>query len=172
MTGFTYELPIGRNKLLNLNSRIADSLLGGFKVNGIYTFQSGAPVFFSNDLVLIPGQTLKGISVNARQTTGSALSPSFDTAASNQFAYHVRTLPQTLGSVRQDGINNLDASLLKDFHFSEQSFFQLRFETFNALNHASFAAPTVSSATGSTFGQITSQGNIPRGVQLGGRLVF
>jgi hypothetical protein len=74
--------------------------------------------------------------------------------------------------VRQDGINNLDASVLKDFAFPRGAYFQLRFETFNALNHASFSAPTVSSATSSSFGTITSVSNSPRAVQLGGRLVF
>src|SRR6185437_11004519 len=47
VTGFTYELPIGRGKLLNLNSGIWNSLLGGFKINGIYTYQNGAPIYFS-----------------------------------------------------------------------------------------------------------------------------
>jgi hypothetical protein len=36
---------------------------------------------------------------------------------------------------------------------------QFRFEVFNTLNHASFAAPAVSSATSSSFGTITSQAN-------------
>ncbi len=172
VTGFSYELPIGKGKLLNLDSRVMDAIFGGFKINGIYTYQTGAPIYFPTDLVLASGQTSQDIKVSPRQTTGSALSSSFDTAAADQFAYHLRTLPQTISSVRQDGINNLDASMLKDFRFRKDAFFQLRFETFNALNHASFAAPIVSSATSSTFGQITSQGNIPRGVQLGGRLVF
>ncbi len=172
VTGFTYELPIGRGKLVNLNSRLMDSLLGGFKVNGIYTYQSGAPVYFANDLVLLSGESLHDISLSSRKTTGNALSTVFDTVAANQFAYHVRTLPQTFSYVRQDGINNLDASILKDFKITSTALFQLRFETFNALNHASFSAPSVSSATSSTFGQITSQGNIPREVQIGGRLVF
>lgn len=172
VTGFSYELPIGRGKPLNLNSRVMDAIFGGFKVNGIYTYQTGAPIYFPTDLVLAAGQTLQSIKVNPRQTTGSALSPSFDTLAGDQFAYHIRTLPQTFDSLRQDGINNLDASMLKDFRFSSSAFFELRFEAFNALNHASFSAPVVSSATSSTFGQITSQGNIARGIQLGGRLVF
>jgi hypothetical protein len=81
-------------------------------------------------------------------------------------------LPQTISSVRQDGINNLDASILKDFHFTESAYFQLRFETFNTVNHPTYGAPTVSSATSSAFGTITTQANTPRQVQIGGRIVF
>ena len=36
---------------------------------------------------------------------------------------------------------NLDASLLKNFHFTETAYVQLLFETFNTLNHPVFAAP-------------------------------
>jgi hypothetical protein len=49
---------------------------------------------------------------------------------------------------------------------------QFRFEVFNTLNHASFAAPAVSSATSSSFGTITAQANSARTVQFGGRFVF
>lgn len=91
-----------------------------------------------------------------------------------QYVDHYRTLPQTLSWVRQDGYNNLDASILKDFHFTEGSYFELRFETFNTLNHPIFAAPNVSSATSSTFGLITSttSNSLPRQIKIGGRIVF
>jgi hypothetical protein len=90
------------------------------------------------------------------------------------FYNHYRTLPQTISSVRADGYNNLDASILKDFKFTEKSYFQLRFETFNTLNHPVFAQPTVSSPTSSTFGTVSSvaASSQPRQVQIGGRIVF
>jgi hypothetical protein len=171
----TYDLPFGKGRTFNTNSRLLDTLFGGIKVNGIYTYQTGAPLFFSSDLVLNPGQTLNNITINNRQTTPGT--PALNTAAFNtvstqQFQYHLRTLPQTISSVRQDGINNLDASILKDIHFTESTYFQLRFETFNTVNHATFAAPAVSSATSSSFGVISAQGNTPRQVQIGGRIVF
>ena len=135
-----------------------------------YTFQTGAPLFFSNDLVT----TGQPITASTRVTTPAKAfnTAAFDTASADQFSFHLRILPYAFGNVRTDGINQLDASLLKDFHLPKGMYAQFRFETFNALNHASFAAPAVSSATSSSFGTITSQANSPRTVQLGGRFVF
>jgi hypothetical protein len=173
----TYDLPFGKGRTFNTNSRLVDMIIGGFRVNGIYTYQTGAPVFFSADIPLLPGNSISNISVNNRQIAGDSLSKVFQTANASvnnggQFQYHIRTLPQTISSVRQDGINNLDASILKDIHFTESTYFQLRFETFNTVNHPTYGAPTVSSATSSAFGTITTQANTPRQVQIGGRIVF
>lgn len=190
--GGTYNLPFGRGRLFNLGgSRLWDEIAGGYVINGIYQFQTGAPIYFSADIPLDPSVTsLREITNQTRKVSGAALNtaafvttstPSSCTGACNgsvnvggQYFDHYRTLPQTFSWARQDGYNNLDASILKDFHFSEGSYFQLRFETFNTLNHAIFAAPNVSSATSSTFGQITSTtaNSQPRQIQIGGRLVF
>lgn len=164
----SYQLPIGGNALVPLHAGWANFLFGGWRLNGMYTHQTGQPVYWSSDMVY-SGTPL---TIDPRDTT----TPSFNTSAFNtnskqQFQYHVRTFPFTLSSVRQDGIDNLDASLLKSFNFSDQRYVQLRFETFNLLNHASFAAPNVS-PTNKSFGMITSQANRPRQIQLGIRFVF
>jgi hypothetical protein len=86
-------------------------------------------------------------------------------------SFHVRSFPQTFGNVRQDGINNIDASVLKNFHFTETAYLQLRFETFNLLNHPQFGLPNVT-PNSSSFGTITAQANLPRQIQLGARFVF
>ncbi len=200
--GGLYELPFGRGKLLSLGGgKLADEIAGGWVLNGIYQFQTGLPINFSADIPFQPGMTVKNIKVNPRNTsptspalvnassvfvTGSGTSctvssgqPCDGTVFFNgQYADHYRTMPTTIGSVRADGFNNLDASMLKNFHFTEKAYLQLRFETFNTLNHAfGFKAPNVTSATSSSFGFITAQtaGNnfgTNRQVQLGGRIVF
>ena len=81
-------------------------------------------------------------------------------------------MPFTIGSVRADGYNNLDSSVLKNFAFTEKAYLQLRFETFNTFNHPFFSAPNAGSATSSSFGYITGEQATPRQVQLGGRIVF
>lgn len=210
-TGATYQLPFGKGKLVSFGgNRIMDEVLGGFVVNGIYQFQSGAPIEFSGDIPLNPGVSLRDIKVNPRDTSrtqATAAIPSSSNPAAGtyvgpfvtgnvslttpckttdsavcqgqaysnaQYTMHYRTLPQTMSWVRQDGFNNLDASILKNFNFTERTYLQLRFETFNTLNHPVFSAPNVSSATASNFGEITAvpSTSAPRQVQLGARLVF
>ena len=196
-TGATYELPFGKGKALSFGgSKLANEILGGYVVNAIYQIQTGPPVEFSADIPLAPGATLASISNAPRNTspTGSG-DPALNTAAfvtgnsttcptpgacngdvfiNGQYTFHYRTLPQTISTVRGDGFNNLDASLLKNFAFTEKTYIQLRFETFNTLNHPVFATPNVSSATASNFGYITAvaANSQPRQVQLGARIVF
>ncbi|HSY03509.1 MAG TPA: carboxypeptidase regulatory-like domain-containing protein [Acidobacteriaceae bacterium] len=194
--GATYNLPFGQGTAFSFGgSRLWNEIVGGWVLNGIYQFQTGAPIEFSADIPLASGTSLRQISDHPRNTspvgsgapalstflfvTGNTTSCSTNPCdgssfINGQYFDHVRTLPQTLSWVRADGYNNLDASLLKDFHFTESSFLQLRFETFNTLNHPVFSAPAVSSATSSSFGYITSttSNSLPRQIQLGGRIVF
>ena len=65
----------------------------------------------------------------------------------------------------------LDTSLLKQFNITETTYFQLRIEALNVLNHPSFTAPNVVATNGS-FGLITTQLNRSRALQLGVRFGF
>jgi hypothetical protein len=194
--GGSYELPFGRGKQFSFNgSRLWDEIAGGYVINGIYQFQTGAPIYFSADLFLDPSVTsLRQIvshprDVSQTQSTAALNVAAFVTTSNpktctgtcdgsvnvgGQPFDHYRTLPTTMSWVRMDGYNNLDASILKDFHFTESSYFQLRFETFNTLNHPIFAAPAVSSGSSGTFGIIsgTTANSLPRQIQIGGRIVF
>ncbi|QMV19319.1 hypothetical protein GOB94_11975 [Granulicella sp. 5B5] len=195
--GGTYNLPFGKDKMFSFGGkRWADEVFGGFVVNGIYQFQTGPPVEFPTDIPLQPGVTLRDIANQTRNTsptssgnpalsasrfvTGSATTcPTAGACDGSQFINgqyidHYRTLPTTMSWVRGDGFNNMDASILKDFHFTDSAYLQLRFETFNTFNHPVFATPNVSSATASNFGYITAvaANSQPRQVQLGARIVF
>jgi hypothetical protein len=55
ITAINYDLPIGKGKLINLENSWVDRLLGGWRVNGIYTFQSGAPIQWMNGSTNNPG---------------------------------------------------------------------------------------------------------------------
>ncbi len=191
--GGSYRLPFGQGRMFSFNgSRLWNEIAGGYVLNGIYQFQTGAPIYFSSDIPLAPSITsLRQITIHNRDTAGTALNTAAFVTTSytdktctgacdgsapiaGQFFDHYRTLPQTMSWVRQDGYNNLDASILKDFPITEHAHFQLRFETFNTLNHPIFSAPNVSSATNSNFGKITAVGknSAPRQIQIGGRLIF
>jgi hypothetical protein len=60
---------------------------------------------------------------------------------------------------------------LKNTKIYERYEFQFRFEAFNALNHAIFASPNVD-PTSTNFGRITATTVLPRGLELGFKLVF
>jgi len=179
-TAMSYQLPFGKGQPVNLESRWANLLAGGWGINTIYSYQTGAPVEWVNgstttigDYVYLGGpinfnnRQFNGTSFDVNQFNWASLKP----PANQQFQFHIRNFPTTFGNLRQDSINNINASLLKRFNINERAYLQLRFEAFNVLNRTQFAAPNVT-ATSSAFGTITSQANLPREIQIGGRIVF
>jgi hypothetical protein len=186
VTAISYDLPVGHGRAVNLHSRLADAIVGGWHLNSVYTFQTGAPLVWVNgstttpgDYVFYGGAGALPASFNNRYTettaNGTAL-PTFDTSqfgtnSANAFAYHIRTFSTTFPNLRQDGLNEWDPSMLKNFYVTEKAYFQLRFEVFNVLNHPTFSAPNLQ-ATGGSFGVITTQANRPRTIQAGARFVW
>jgi len=95
-------------------------------------------------------------------------------------AYLFGTAGERLGNARTPGFYNMDTSLSKEFHFSEQRYFQFRWEVFNTLNHMNLGLPNTSwclppNADGSTdrvhqagcsFGLITNIGTDPRAMEF------
>ncbi len=183
--GGTYDLPFGKGKMFAFgDSRLWNEVLGGFVINSVYQFQTGAPLQFSADIPLAPGATLRSITNQPRNTnlvagaantatytgglngaafvTGSASSCAVGSVCdgsafiNGQYVNHYRTLPYTMSWVRSDGYNNMDASILKNFNFAEGTYLQFRFETFNTLNHPVFAPANTSSATAANFGYNTT----------------
>jgi hypothetical protein len=173
----SYEIPFGHGRRFDLGSRWANLVLGGWGINGIYSFQTGGPIVFTNGSSTSPGDYVYfggpgALKVNARETNTAAFNTGlFATNSTQTFAYHIRTFSTTFPNVRQDGINQLDASMLKRINITERMYFQFRFEAFNLLNHPVFGAPNTT-ATNAGFGLITTQANRSRQIQLGGRFVF
>ena len=162
-----YVLPIGKDKMFKMQSRLTDSLVGGWSLNGVMTFASGAPLAFGN--LFYEGQPLD---FNPHQPNGLAFNTAaFVTASTLQPADNIRTLNTTFNNLRADGVKNLDASLLKNFSFGDKKYVQVRFETFNLTNRVAFSAPNLT-ATSAAFGTIAAQSNTPRRIQLGARLVW
>ena len=187
---FVYELPFGRGKRFNVQSRWLDMLVGGWGLNSIYTYQVGAPVTFVNgsttssgDYALANGtgnldmSTLNFDNRSGNLSASGASIPSFDTSAfktasTDQFQFHIRTFPTTFSAIRLDGINEWSPSLSKKFTLmNERVFAQLRLEAYNVLNHPVFGPPNTT-VTNAAFGVINTQANRPRTLQLGARITF
>lgn len=83
----------------------------------------------------------------------------------------------TFGSCRPrmfygPGARNVDLSVFKQFSLGDVRKIELRFEGFNAFNHANFGNPAASVSNTATFGKINSVVNDPREIQLAGKFYF
>lgn len=165
-----YELPF------HPHAHLMNTVLGGWKVTSVYSYQVGAPINWVNGSSTSPGDYVYfggPLGLDHRNVNTVAFNKSvFDTSAADAFQYHIRTFSTTFGNLRADGINQLDSSILKRFVFGEgRRYFELRGEMFNVPNHPVFAAPNTT-ATNAAFGTISATVNRFRTVQLSGRIVF
>ena len=155
---FVYNLPFGSGeKFAGDATGVKNAVVGGWQVNGIYTWQRGFPI-------TITAADLGGLNdtfgTNRANLVGDpnvgdrTVNRWFNTAAFAQPA------PGALGDLgrnteRGPGVNNLDLALFKNFTFTQGVRLQFRLESFNALNHTQFAnVSTNLSAT--NFGVVTS----------------
>jgi hypothetical protein len=166
-----YELPFGRGKLVGSNwNGVVDALLGGWQVNTITTFQGGMPLTITSTSAtranrIAPVQQLPG-------SIASRVLHYFDTSAfAIPAAFTYGNAPATEPDVRGPGIDNTDASLLKNFRIKEKATAQLRFEGFNIFNRVQFANPGTQDGS-TSFGVITAQQNQPRKLQVAVKIIF
>ncbi|MCS7025111.1 MAG: TonB-dependent receptor [Bryobacteraceae bacterium] len=162
-----YELPFGRGKaLLGNANRALNLVVGGWSINGIYTYQSGEPFTVRSGVLshnstaqsraaLRPGAPLPKARLQSRP---GVVGPVFF-ADTNDF---VLPEPGGLGIGRNvfqgPSYWNLDAGISKGFQISERVRLVFRTELFNALNHPNFRNPRDASVgspaiTSGLFGQ-------------------
>jgi hypothetical protein len=168
--GLTYEMPYGKGRPYGATAkRYLDLPFGGWVINGIYSRQTGAPLGWGD---LVP--TGQPINLNNREVAPGVAAlnvNAFDRVGADQPVNHIRTFRSQFSNLRIDGNNDFSASTMKNFNFTEKTYFQLRFEAFNALNRPMFGGPNLS-PTSSTFGIISGTNNNSRVIQVGGRIVF
>jgi hypothetical protein len=196
-----YSLPFGRGKsfLSDANGAV-DRIVGGWQIQGVYTFQTGFPLAFNTNLfyrggeIAIPSSERNtgrwfntsafasyldypnflpsGVTVASATTAqlNAAISAAVTAATP---ASHLRTLPFRFSDVRRDNQNNFDFSVLKDTRINEGMKIQFRLEFINAFNEPYFVAPVIN-PTNSQFGQISAsnQDNYARRVQIGVKFLF
>jgi hypothetical protein len=170
---FVYNLPFGNGEKFAADATgVKNAVIGGWQINGIYTWQRGFPITITaadlgglNDTFGTNRADLVGDpSVGERTVTQW-----FNTAAFAQPA------PGALGTLgrnteRGPGLNNLDLALFKNFPLTRGMRLQFRLESFNALNHTQFLGVSTNIAA-SNFGVVTSA-RPARINQLGVKLLF
>ncbi len=167
-----WELPLGKGRAwMNGNSRWMDGVAGGWSINAIYQWQSGAPINFGN--VIYRGNLQDIVIPYADRTVGRWFNTSgFERDPGRQLENNLRTFPLRLTGLRADGWNNWDLSLYKTFSITERWKLQLRAEAVDALNHAHFSGPNTA-PTNTLFG--TVNGTIwseQRKITMAARLTF
>ncbi|HEX4807907.1 MAG TPA: TonB-dependent receptor [Bryobacteraceae bacterium] len=178
-TSFSYALPFGKGKpFLSSSNIIVSNIVGGWSVNAVSTFQTGFPLqitqaknFNSSFGYASQRPNATGVSPKTPGSLEANLSDyinsaAFSAAPVDTFGNISRTIP-----MRGPGQANWDMSLFKDFTIMEKLKSQFRFEALNALNTPLFYGPNVSYGS-STFGQITSQANFSRELELALRFAF
>jgi hypothetical protein len=180
VVSYTVNLPFGKGRRLLTKTGPLNRLIAGWEVSGIYTAQSGTPIFLStsqvltNNFVTFSRPNNNGHSAELSGDPRERLNRWFDTSVFSQPApFTFGNVGRTLPDVRNHGINNLDFGLFKNNPFGRDGRLNLQFrsEFFNVMNHAQFANPGLAFGT-AQFGVISAQANFSRQVQLALKLIF
>jgi hypothetical protein len=163
-----YDLPFGKNPIL-----------GGWRLAGILTAQSGAPFTVNlssaanqnvSRIGLVSGNNLERPNLIGNPNSGPKTPADwFNTAA---FAVPAQNTFGTAGRnvVTGPGLAALDLSLQKQITLRELVKLQLRLDAYNALNHANFNLPgRIFGAA--NFGVVSSAGD-PRELQAAVKILF
>jgi outer membrane receptor protein involved in Fe transport len=186
---YSEELPIGAHqKYLNNTGKFVSPVISGWRMSGITTFRSGAPVavegaptalslFFGAGNTVIPfvrpnvvsGCNKSGSrSVQADGTIKWFNASCFTSADFFGLGNESRTDPK----LRADGIKNFDFSLTKATSLSERVKLNFSAEFFNIFNRTQFGQPESFLTAGATFGEPSTQANNPRLMQFALRTSF
>jgi outer membrane receptor protein involved in Fe transport len=178
-----WKLPFGKDGWLMNNDSKTAAFLGNWQANGILTLQTGTPftvtaadnsqtggnhAAYANCLTNpFTNTTTSRSAISTQSFTGVYINPnSFSTPTAGTFG----TCRPRL--VHGPGLENVDLSLFKQFPLGDVRKIELRFEFFNAFNHANFANPAASLTNTTTFGKVSSTVNDPREIQMAAKFYF
>jgi hypothetical protein len=173
-----YELPFGRGKKIDGNANaIMNGFIGGWKLNAIWTEQSGLPLTFTATTTGIANgrPNLTGVSpiIQGKRTNAQRVNAWFNIAAfTTPPAYTFGDVRRTFTQVLGPGLQNLDSSLIKDTKF-ERVTMELRAEFFNVTNTPHFSQPDTG-VQDASFGAISGTVASPpqREIQFGVKFNF
>jgi hypothetical protein len=163
----SYDLPFGKGKAFANSNKVVNQIVGGWLINAIYIFQPGAPSGDWGNIIYTGGD----LNWNPKSIDAVFNKTPFNTVSAQQLGSNVRTFPTRFANLRDDGANNVDASIIKNFQIKEGIKLQFRTEFFNFFNHVTFGAPN-RDPTSSNFAKITSQSNLPRATQMALRMTW
>jgi hypothetical protein len=193
---YVMDLPFGQGRKFGADTHgVVSALISGWTLNGVTTLQSGFPLAFTATPNLIGyGYNLRpNVDANCdKEVSGSAqdrMTRWFNTAcfsvpnagfvAGNPstnpgLRWELGNEPRVDPDLRAHGVNNWNFALTKTTPIQGRMNVMFRIEAFNLFNRTQFGPPntTVTTAATSTLGQVTTQANQPRLMQLALKLTF
>ena len=190
VANYGLDLPFGHGQMfLSQINSVTNSIVGGWRVNGITTLRSGVPIALTanpNTLAQDFGGGTPGFGVGSgiirpNYTPGCSKTVSgnrsvravqwFNTSCFTQPGpFEYGNEPRVDTDLRAAGLVNFDFSANKSFNVTEQARLKFSAEIFDLFNHPQFAEPGV--GLGPSFGVVNHQSNLPRTVQLALRLSY
>jgi hypothetical protein len=173
-----WDVPFGKGKYFGRNMpRALDLIAGGWTISYFSIFQGGFPLSFGLATATAGANSGRPNAVGnpASGVSGpivQRLTKYFNTAAFAQPAsFTYGSVSPYVGTARSPGMNEVDATLSKDFHIVERLKLQLRLSMFNVANHPVFSGPGTTLGN-ANFGTISSQANINRQLEFASKIVF
>jgi hypothetical protein len=178
-----YELPVGRGKAVAVSNGLLNAIVGGWQTSGIFTTQSGRPL---NPIGWnAAGQVVVPESNRLNATGVDPNLPSEQRTVQRWFnaAAFAPAAPGTFGTAGRNSLSgpatwNVDFSAIKNFRIMEGQSLQLRYETFNTLNHPQWGNPNTNAwntntvAAPANFARITSTATDMRQMQFALKYIF
>lgn len=177
----TYDLPFGTGRAYVNHPGLLDAIVGGWSVNGLYTFQSGQPFSVNgtigtnngggNFAYVDPSKLYNGAHTVTHWANAAAFSnPSPAVGPTDTFSFGGRP-----GQGTGPHFHRSDIGITKQWHTPLSSILEFRAEAFNVTNTPDFGQPGSLSPQNSNFASITSTRNSPndaRQLQFAVKLIF
>jgi carboxypeptidase family protein/TonB-dependent receptor-like protein len=175
-----YDLPIGKGKLVNVNSTWLNAVVGGWTISGLSEIHSGTALSIFDSLAngtfsdgVRPNISANPFKLSSGRSRSAKEAEWFDTTVFSHAApYTFGNTPRSFG--RGPRLFTSDASLVKKVPVYEGAALELRAEALNVFNHASLGNPNTTFGS-SSFGTISTlqPGGVPsRTLQLAAHLTF
>jgi len=147
----TYEVPIGRGRAyMSKIPKVADFLIGGWKVTGVGTYMSGSFPRFGNYIVN-GNPCISSPTRNAWFNTSA-----FEKLPQN--TYVLRNNPLQYDCLTGPSFFTIDASLAKNFNITDRVHTEFKMNAYNALNKLNLGPPNTD-INSSQFGTALYQGS-------------
>lgn len=187
---FIYELPFGKGKAFFGNAgKVANAILGGWKLTGIYRWNTGFPIgdpFDDGRWATNWNVQSNGIQVTPLKATPTRSGdPNLFSNPQQAYNSYRNAYPGEIGDrnvLREPNFFQIDTGLYKSFNlWRENTKLTFRWETFNLTNSQAFTGistfrlgvdPFLGGSAPTDFGKFTGIQGTPRVMQFALRLEF